>query len=260
MVSAHSLPFSHTDSFKRQFDIQLASSDDLRQRIFDLRYRVFCEELGYAMDNRDGRESDKYDQSSLHCLVHHRPTQQDVGCVRVVVPRERGGGLPFETFGLRYVDRKLLDWSKLDPTKCCELSRLAVIDEFRRPLALSDANTPADVSGPTSRRNRMQLPSVVLMLYQATIALTLQHEFNWVFMVGEPRLQRHVLTYGIHMRQVSPTFEYFGQRAVFVTTMADTLATIDAWDANKMDLYQYVNQRLTGNMPDTINEAARNIG
>ncbi|MET0380262.1 MAG: PEP-CTERM/exosortase system-associated acyltransferase [Spongiibacteraceae bacterium] len=260
MVSALPLPSSYTDSFKRQFDIQLASSDELRQRVFDLRFRVFCEELGYAMKNRDGLESDAHDQSSLHCLVHHLPTQTDVGCVRVVLPRERGGGLPFETFGLRYVDRKLLDWSKLDPTRCCELSRLAVIDEFRRPLALSDANAPVGATTSANRRSRLQLPSVGLALYQATIALTLQHQFEWVFMVGEPRLQRHVLTFGIHMRQVSPTFEYFGQRAVFVTTMADTLATIDAWDSDKKDLYRFVNQRLTGNVADLISDTARNIG
>jgi hypothetical protein len=79
-------------------------------------------------------------------------------------------------------------------------------------------------------------------------------------MVGEPSLQRHVLTFGIHMRQVSPTFEYFGQRAVFVTTKADTLATIDAWDSDKKDLYRFVNQRLTGNEPDLISDIARDIG
>ena len=244
------------DIFSRQFSIDLASSDADRERVFDIRFRVFCEELGFAMQNRDGLESDAYDSNSLHCVVRHGASQTDVGCVRLVLPEERGGGLPFEKFGLMHVDRKLLDWRQIDPTKCCEISRLAVLEEHRKPLKLFDA--PRPVEGVTSiadrRRSGMRMPPVVLSLYQAMVALTLHRGFEWTFMVGETRLARHLSTYNITMHQISPTFDYFGQRAVFVTTRADCEATVQSWNADKFNLYQYVHRSITGEMPPQVRE------
>lgn len=251
MVSALSLPFSHTDSFKRQFDIDLASSDDLRRRVFALRCQVFCEELGFGMTQVEGHESDHYDAHSLHCLIRYQPSATEVGCVRLVLPGGRGGSLPFESFGLRYVDRKLFDWRQIDPTRCCEISRLAVLDSFRRPLRDDNA---------TKSRAR-DLPSVVLALYQAIIAMSLDRGFEWNFMVGEPRLARHLDLYGIHMRQISPTFEYFGPRAVFVASKADFQAAVDGWSCGRLDLYEFVAQRLLGATPVMSDvETLRHIG
>lgn len=247
--------------FSQRFDVIGADSDALRSRVFDLRFQVFCEELGFAMAHRNGLESDTYDTSSLHCLVHHRATAttpaSDAGCVRLVKPGVRGGGLPFESFGLRYIDRKLLDWRQLDPTSCCEISRLAVVNEYRRPLQVFDTPPTADnmVTIEDRRQRSGRMPLVVLALYQAVIALTLHNQFAWIFMVGEPRLQRHLLTYGIRMRQVSPTFDYFGTRAVFVSERADFQAAIDGWNADKRDLYTTVHTQLLG-MPPPANDTS----
>lgn len=250
MVSAFSLPFSHTDSFKRQFGIDLASSDELRRRVFALRCQVFCEELGFGMEQVEGHESDHYDAHSLHCLIQHKPSATEVGCVRLVLPGERGGSLPFESFGLRYVDRKLFDWRQIDPTRCCEISRLAVLDSFRRPLRDDNA---------TKSRAR-DLPSVVLALYQAVIALTLDRNFDWIFMVGEPRLARHLDLYGIHMRQISPKFEYFGPRAVFVASKSDFQAAVNGWNGGRQELYDFVaTQLLEPTLESTLEPAEVSI-
>lgn len=263
MVSALTLPLSHTDSFKRQFDIQLASSDEIRRRAFALRCQVFCEELGFGMTQADGHESDPYDNHSLHCLIQHKTAAADVGCVRLVLPGERGGNLPFEKFGLLHVDRKLLDWRELDPTRCCEVSRLAVLETHRRPWR-ADASTQAHADAAKTRTR--DLPSVVLSLYQAIIAMSLDRDFEWNFMVGEPRLARHLDLFGIRMRQVSPTFEYFGPRAVFVASKADFQAAVDGWSSERQDLYAFVAQSLFGTKPALKDtnvsnlEALRQIG
>lgn len=254
MASALSLPlphtdcFSHTDSFKRQFSIQLASSDALQRRAFALRCQVFCTELGFGMTQAEGRESDHYDSHSLHCLIQHRASGTDVGCVRLVLPGERGGQLPFESFGVRYIDRELLDWRELDPTRCCEISRLAVLDGYRHPIRGSDES---------SKTRARDLPSVALALYQATIALALDRGFDKIFMVGEPRLARHLGTLGIHMRQVSPTFEYFGPRAVFVAENADFQAAVDGWHAERQALYGFVAGALLGD--DALSPATHGL-
>src|SRR5690606_7129558 len=251
-MTAHtSSPSLLGDLFSREFSALCADTDAAREEVFNLRFRMFCEELGCELQTRNGMEIDDFDRHSLHCLIRHNATQEDVGCVRLVLPGKRGGHLPSEKHGLRFIDRKLLDWRKLDPTACCEISRLAVLESFRRPVRLID--TPqhiGDVIALEERRNRpRRLPPVVLALYQSAIAFALHYQFEYIFMAGEPRLQRHLATYNITMRQVSPTFEYFGERAVFVATRADFEAAVNSWNADKLDLYRYMYRAVTGENP-----------
>lgn len=254
---ASSLQSSPTISgFQQLFDVQLADTEALRRRVSQVRYQVFCEELGFGMTHRDGHEQDDYDASSVHCLIHHRPSATDIGCVRLVLPGDRGGNLPFEKFGLRHVDRKLLDWRKLDPTRCCEISRLAVTAAFRRPIR---AQGPVSIDAETSGHHQKRLPSVVLALYQAVIALTLSRQFEWIFMVGEPRLQRHLESCGIAMRQISPTFEYFGPRAVFVADNAAFQTAVNEWDNDRKDLYRFIYAQMTGSLPDIAGDDMHSV-
>ena len=237
---------STVNTFQQLFDVQLADTETLRRRVSQVRYQVFCEELGFAMTHRDGHEQDDYDASSLHCLIHHRPSAADIGCIRLVLPGPRGGGLPFEKFGVQHIDRKLLDWRKLDPTRCCEISRLAVVSAFRRPALVPSLRSATDLNQPHTLK---RLPAVAQALYQSVIALILAREFESMFMVGEPRLQRHLASCGIPMRQISPTFEYFGPRAVFVIDNSSLKQAVSEWENERLDLYQLVYQQMNGAQP-----------
>ncbi|HEY3698576.1 MAG TPA: PEP-CTERM/exosortase system-associated acyltransferase [Spongiibacteraceae bacterium] len=243
------VPLSLGADFDRTFDIKLADTDALRQRVFQIRHEVFCAELGYAMQNNGGAESDAHDAQSLHCLLHHRSSSRDTGCVRLVLPRAGGGGLPFEGFGLRYVDRKLLDWKQLDPTQCCEISRLAVTTHFRRRPGEQDNAAGIAAVEATDNFVRRRFPFIAVSLYHAVVALILQRSYRWIFMVVEPRLQRHLQRYGLAIRQVSPIFDYFGQRAVYVTTVEQVQSDIENWDEELKELYDNVHAQLLGRLP-----------
>lgn len=223
--------------FANTYQIALADSPELRARVFRLRCSVFCQELGFAMKQEQGLEADSYDDQSLHCLLTHRASGEDIGCIRLVLPRERGGGLPFEGFGLRYVDRKLLDWKQLDPRLCCEVSRLAVSPTFRhRPTA-------------GESRQASRAPVVAISLYHAVIALILDRGYESVFMVIEPRLGRHLQRYGIQLQQISPEFEHYGSRATFVTTREQLLWEVDHWRREWRGVYDEVHHQLLGWRP-----------
>lgn len=218
--------------FGLHYHMQLADSEALRRRVYELRYQVFCRELGYAMTQQEGREADSYDSHSLHTLLIHPDSNTDVGCIRLVLPLQRGGGLPFEGFGLRYVDPHLLDWKKLDPTQCCEVSRLAVAPDFRQRLAQAGNNVDA--------------PVIALSLYHAVIAQILELGYQWIFMVVEPRFSRHLQRYGIKLQQISPAFEYYGSRAAFVTTRDQLLYEVEQWRAGWRGLFDDVHDQLYG--------------
>jgi N-acyl amino acid synthase of PEP-CTERM/exosortase system len=246
---------SHTSlarDFERSFEIKLADTDVLRNRVFQLRYQVFCKELGYDMTQVDGLEADAYDDRSLHCLLRHRASGHDTGCVRLVLPLADGGGLPFESFGLRYVDRQLLDWKKVDPKLCCEVSRLAVVSEFRRRLGeQAHADGVAEVDDPANSGPHRRFPFIAISLYHACTALILQRGYEWVFMVIEPRLQRHLGRYGLNLRQISPEFEYFGQRAAYLLTGAQLRSDVENWRPEWQQLYGNVHTQLLGHWPGT---------
>lgn len=235
--------------FSRTFDLKLASDEALRARVYAVRHRVFCQELGYPMENDGELEADTYDNQSLHCLLRHKSTGTDVGCLRLVLPLADGGGLPFESFGLRYVDRTLLDWRQLDSKHCCEISRLAVVSQFRRrageqtnPEGIGDEDDIDDFM-------RRRFPFLAVSLYHAVIALILERGYQSIFMVIEPRLQRHLQRYGVAVRQISPTFEYYGQRAVYVTTGEQFRSEVAVWNQELRGLYDEVHRQMLGRYP-----------
>ncbi len=232
-MSAPSRQNGHgAQDFGQHYQLRLADTEALRRRVYELRYHVFCRELGYAMAQQEGREADSYDSHSLHTLLTHPQSGIDVGCIRLVLPLQHGGGLPFEGFGLRYVDRHLLDWKKLDPTRCCEVSRLAVAPDFRQRLAQSG--------------NTVDAPVIALSLYHAVIAQILELGHEWIFMVVEPRFSRHLQRYGIKLQQISPAFEYYGSRAAFVTTRDQLLWEVDHWRPGWRGLFDNVQEQLYG--------------
>ena len=250
-MPASSSELSLADDFARTFEITLAATDEQRARIYRLRHRVFCEELGYALDSDGAQEADDCDAQSIHCLLRHRASGLDTGCVRLVLPLASGGGLPFEGYGLRYVDRKLFDWKQVDSRQCCEISRLAVASYFRRRAG--EYATPEGVvdggAGESDGFMQKRFPFIAVSLYHAAIALVLQRQYPFIFMTVAPRLQRHLQRYGVRLQQISPVFEHCGSRAVYVTTSAQFQREVDSWGAELQGLYRNVQQQLFGTAP-----------
>lgn len=221
---------SLAEAFDRGFEIAQVASHQ-RSRIFQLRYRVFCEELGYGMHHDGGHESDDFDNAARHCLLRSLAPQRDIGCFRLLA-RRTAGSLPCEHFGLPFVDPRLCDLTAIDLDGACEVSRLAVAPDYRRPL-------PFDSVGRTQR-----FPFGVISLYYAVIALILDGGHPWSFMVAEPRLQRHLLRWGIRWQQISPPFEYYGSRAVFLSSRAQLQSDVDGWPPVWRELYEKVRAQL----------------
>jgi N-acyl amino acid synthase of PEP-CTERM/exosortase system len=222
---------SLADAFGSNFEITQVGAEQ-RARIFQLRYRVFCEELGYGMHHDGSHESDDYDAAAQHCLLRHRPTECDVGCFRLLA-RHPLGHLPCESFGLPFVDPASFDLRSIDLDDACEVSRLAVGPDFRRPVAYIGADGRAQ-----------RFPFGVVTLYHAALAMVLEGGWHWVLMVGETRLQRHLQRWGLRWEQISPPFEYYGSRAVFLSSREQLLRDVASWPPAWRELYEGVRAQL----------------
>lgn len=241
-----SVPQTLTSRFFSQFELLLADTELLRQRAYQVRHRVFCEELGFAMKTNDGFETDEYDDHSLQLLLRDHLNNIDIASVRVVKPFNRGGGLPFELFGLRYVDRKLFDWKQLDPTRCCELSRLSVLQGIRRPRSQKTDVCESDEKG-IAKDLRLLIP---IALSYAALTLSVANNYEWIFMGGELRLRRLIAHYGIYSQQISSIFEYYGPRALFVLNRSQLLTDMQSWKPELREFYWHIDGKLNGYKED----------
>jgi N-acyl amino acid synthase of PEP-CTERM/exosortase system len=212
-ASDHCLTLS--DFFYRHFQVVVANTPELREAAFQVRYRVYCEELKYedAQVFPDKLEHDAFDSSAIHCLLKHHASGQFIGCIRVLLAgkSESDPTLPFRRF-LQVTDLPF-EHRPLDRFNHCEVSRLAIVGDFRKRKGESEVAYP-DHYSPQLDARRM-LPSMALGLYLASTAAILELGIDNAFAMMEPRLARHLQRFGLYFRQAGPLVEYHGQRAPY---------------------------------------------
>jgi len=203
MKSDSDLAQAIAPDFADRYQVLIANTEVERRQAFRVRHQVFCEQLGYDMDNVDGCESDEHDINSLHVVVRDRYTDAGVACFRLVLPQPNARvWLPFDLYGVPHVDRSLFDWNKINHLRSMEVSRLALNSKL-----LDNEHASVGIS----------TPYLAAAMFYAVTAVTLHMGIEYLFMVIEPRLARLIARFGMHLDQISPKFEYYGQRATFTT-------------------------------------------
>lgn len=213
--------------FCKYFKIVVADTPALREDVYRIRYKVYCQELRYEReeDCRDGMERDIYDSRSIHCLLMHRASGLYAGCARLVLAAhdDPEAKFPFEKV---CGDNLLLNSIDLNNfTRYCsgEVSRLAVTSEFRKRKgeALVEHGVSEEIELVDDERRHF--PLIALGLYLATISIILEGGFDNAFSIMEPRLARHLRRFGVPARQIGDVVEYHGKRGPFHATSEEIL-------------------------------------
>ncbi len=209
-------------SFHEYFKAIPATSDELKNEVFRIRYDVYCEELGYEDTKQfpDRLEQDSYDPHSLHCLLWHKSSDKFAGCVRLAKtsPELNSQKLPFELTCGDKIDQSIVDIKKLPAESYGEISRLAVRSAFRRRAG--EKNTPFGVvpdAGPELEERR-SFPLIAFGLYLSAAASGLNTGLERAFAMMEPRLARRLRIFGINFEQIGEPVEHRGLRAPFQIT------------------------------------------
>lgn len=216
-----------TSAFHEYFLPMLANTPEQRAQAFRIRYDVYCREFGFESpeEHPDGMETDAYDAQSIHCLLIHQPSSRAAGCVRLVLadPNDPNAPLPFEKHCAQSLDRGLSDGLLANRTAIGEISRLAVISQFRRRRHedRSPEGNP-DAAGYSLVEQR-QFPFIAVGLYLSAASTGMLTGLEGVFAMMEPRLARHLSRYGIRFTQVGQVTDYHGPRAPFYITRDDLL-------------------------------------
>lgn len=200
------------------FRFILATSESDKRRVFALRHRVFCEELGFfSLNLVDRVEQDAFDINSLHCLVEHRATGIAVGCLRVVIADVEDGinsTLPVEEHCRHLGITMNLKNGPLSRESLCEISRVAIPRFFR--TGGKDDSCATDLEKLVfSQHDRQMFGMLGVALNLCATALSGISERFHVLAMIEPRFQRLLARVGLRFEQVSPIVKLLGLRAAF---------------------------------------------
>lgn len=244
--------------FTQEFSFKIAKSEAEKERIYRLRYDVYCEELKYEEPKDAVRkmEFDDYDKNSIHCLVEHKRTGRPAGCLRLVFPDPDGpppvDKLPMEAYGGKSLTHPLLHPKKLPKESYFEISRLALMKEFR---SKSRAEVPgiSDCESLFSLEERQTFPILVSSLFLTGYILGVLAGKTQVFAMMEPRLPRLLALSGFHFTKVGETIDFHGQRSAYYISREQAEKGMHEHE-DLIPLYTYLKGELTpqlkGVLPD----------
>ena len=201
-------------SFNEYFDVVRADTPDLLDRVYCLRFQVYCVENEFLNPAHypDGRETDEDDDRSVHTMLIHRTSGAVAGTARLILPRPNTGRpLPVQQF-LRCTEPLRLGWLPLQ--KAGEISRFAVSKEFRRRCSEAlhvDTGFGERLLHPGAVEKRL-MPHITFGLIRGILGICLEYEITSLAAVMEPPLLRLLARLGLHFDALGPLVEYHGLR------------------------------------------------
>lgn len=248
------------EQFMDEFRFKLARSAQDKERVYRLRYDIYCEELGYEKpsDPLKKLEYDIHDQNSIHCLIEHRRTGVIAGCVRLVIPAPSSppplNQLPLQSYGYQSLTHPRLHPDKLPPDSYYEISRLAVNRLFRSRIKHSDAPGVSDNPIVFTNEERRIFPLLVSGLFLAGYALGRLSGKIQVFAMMEPRLPRLLAMSGFHFTKVGETIDFHGRRSAYYI---DRQQAEDGMQKALMPLYLHIQRELAPQLEELLIHEAR---
>lgn len=215
---------SRLEAFNNYFDLSLAMTRKQRDEVYQIRYRVYCEEFGYepASVFSNHQEVDEFDCQSIHCLVTHRASGQPAGCVRVVMV-EDNDRMPMEAHVGDSLDQSFFDSFRDRRNTLCEISRLAVDTGFRRRHRDQETRFGNIDSNSFSTGELRTFPLIALALMLGAGAAADILERKNCFAIMESALPKLMKRTGIDFRRVGTDFEFHGVRAPYYANMDELI-------------------------------------
>jgi len=190
---------------------------DMLQKIFALRYEVYCQEYKFLSADKypHGVEFDEYDNCSTH-FAATSPDNELAGALRLIQPRA-DQKFPFEIYC-----KSLYETIKFPPRhECGEVSRLVVHKHYRRRRNDSHEGVPRsftlnrvpitlveELPSPCERRGNS--PEILLGLYRQMYHYSLEAEVRYWYAAMERSLARVLKGLGFTFNPIGLESEYYG--------------------------------------------------
>lgn len=187
-----------------------------------MRYEVYCHGRRFLDPTSypDGRESDEFDEHSIHFGCVARRTNSVVGTIRLVAR---------SALGFPLSSHCKFDESAL-PESTCEISRLAVSKEYRRRADDDAFGVPSAVfeDDALANRNRRRRPEIVLGLYKVMYQESKRRGVNAWIAAMESSLVRLLWRYSFTFDAIGPEVDYYGPVVPYLARIDEIEKTVRA--------------------------------
>lgn len=203
--------------FRNQYSVLPAVTPELADKAFNMRYKVYCSELGFEPKNGAEAERDKFDAVATQLVLQYKPLEATIGCARFV-PARQGGviqTLPMqETCGDR-LNQDIIKRIQDSGRNYSELSRLAVDRDFRK----------AKVQGVSGKSGRMGSSCASLMLFIGIQTYSKLSNTDYLFAIVEQKLINSFRKLKIPVESLGEPVDHHGIRYPIVIDIQESLRT-----------------------------------
>jgi N-acyl amino acid synthase of PEP-CTERM/exosortase system len=227
------------DFFNEFFEMVQASSDELKNEVYKLRYQVFCIEnnIFNSEDYPDGLEFDEFDQQSVHYLIRHRKSGVYAATTRLILP---DADHPEKLFPIELhcgIDNVAM-MQAFNRAHLGEISRFCVSKAFKKRK--DEVNSIAGIHAGWhpdcfTLNERRSFPHIAISLIACFIKASYENDIHYLFAAMEPSFFRFVSPLGISLNKIGPLVDYHGARcpaAIKISDLLDCVAekNLDIWN------------------------------
>ena len=234
--------------FHQYFEIVIADTPELLEKVFCIRYQLICVDMGVPGYEPslypDGLERDDYDRHSAHILIRYRPSGQFIGTARLILFDQERPEKPFPVELHTNIDPNLFDISQFSRRHTGEISRFIIVKDFERRKAerrnYDTRQTNKNIVEIDRRSNdktdRRCIKNLTLVLGAGIMRVSEKFNVHNWFSIMDPVMNRLLGYYGMDLRPIGPITEHHGLRRPYFVEVASMSAKvkkkhIDAWEA-----------------------------
>ena len=212
--------------YREHFEVVRACTPTLLDEAYRLRYQVYCVENSYENPDEhvNGRETDIYDDRSVHALLVHKLSSAVAGTVRVILPEADPQALPLP-INIVTDSRQAELLRRLPHSQTAEISRFAISKEFRRRF--------------TEAEDHRMLRYITIGLIRGVLEICRDNEIRYICAVMERALIRLLARLGLIFEHVGDLIQYHGARQPCVARVSQL---IEGCKAEGTVLWRYTSQ------------------
>ena len=191
-------------SFDSKYEVFIADCEKSKSLSYRLRYKAYC--LESRFENPDQfklkMEFDENDERSVHFVVRSRKTREWVGSVRLIIgsfcdiPSRKFVQAPKTHLGNEAAKEHFASLEEF--TKVLEISRLSVLERFRKPGAGAE--------------DRLEGITIMIGFLRAGYEYSNKQGYKHCFFTVAPALARILRRMHFHFCQVGSIVDYHGRR------------------------------------------------
>ncbi len=226
------------DHFNEYFEIVPATSDELKDEVYKLRYQVFCVEnkIFNCEDYPSQLESDDFDRHSVHYLIRHRNSGVYAATTRLIPPDANNPEKNFPLEQYCTIDNVAV-MESINRAHLAEISRFCISKAFKKRN--NEKNTLATVSSGwqdyPKQEERRTFPYLSLALIACAIKASHENNIHYIYSASQPPWLRFLSAMGINLIKIGPLVDYHGERWPTVIKIADMLDCVaeknpDIWN------------------------------